>query len=266
MCHNLSSMKIVDISKNKNGYLIKLENDRSFTILESIKDEFNLYINKDIEESTISKIKNETKIQKFFELCQKRLTLSNYSPNKMKEFLYKKGVSKKETERIIKKLEKYSLLNEDEIINNVISYCDAKHYGYNRIISMLKQREISEQKLNKLKYNLNREEKEAILQRKILEKKHKNKNTKNLKNSIYSSLIRYGFSEEIASVNSSLVHNSTINELNMLKLEYHKLFSSYSRKLHDKDLINKITNKLISKGYSYSDIKKVMEEVINEMD
>ena len=260
ICHNFTSMKIVDILKNKNGFLIKLENNGSLTILESIKDEFNLYINKDIDESTIFKIKNENKIQSLFELCQKRLTLSNYSLNKMKEFLFKKGASKKESDKVISKLEKYSLVNEDEIINNVISYCDAKHYGFNRIVSMLKQRQITTLKIASLKYNLIREEKEAVLQRQILERKYKNKNTKNLKKSIYSALIRYGFNEEIASYNSSLVHNSTINELNMLKLNYHKLFSSYSRKLNEKELNDKIINKLISKGYSYSDIKRVMEE------
>ena len=82
---------------------------------------------------------------------------------------------------------------------------------------------------------------------------------------MYQALIRYGFDEQIASNLSSKIHNLAINELNMLKLDYLKLFSSYSRKVNEKDLKQKIVNKLISKGYSYNDIKKVMEENNHEM-
>lgn len=258
-------MKIINIKRNKKEYVVEFENKTSLKVLENVKNEFNLYINKDISENDIERVKEENKIQSLFDLCVKRLITHSYSPNKLREFLKKKNATKKEIDLVIKKLQKYSLSNEEEIVENVISYCDAKHYGYNKIISMLKMREISLKKIENIKYNLNREEKEAKLQRDLLIKKCKNKNTKNLRSSVYQALIRYGFDEQIASNLSSKIHNLAINELNMLKLDYLKLFSSYSRKVNEKDLKQKIVNKLISKGYSYNDIKKVMEENNHEM-
>lgn len=255
----------MNIKRNKKEYVVEFENKTSLKVLENVKNEFNLYINKDISENDIECIKEENNIQSLFDLCVKRLITDSYSPNKLREFLKKKNATKKEIDLVIRKLQKYSLLNEEEIVENVISYCDTKHYGYNKIISMLKMREISLKKIENIKCNLRREEKEAKLQRDLLIKKYKNKNTKNLRSSVYQALIRYGFDEQISSNLSSQIHNLAINELNMLKLDYLKLFSSYSRKVNEKDLKQKIINKLISKGYSYNDIKKVMEENNHEM-
>ena len=128
---------------------------------------------------------------------------------------------------------------------------------------MLKDRGISLDKINKIKPDHQRETKEAVEQTKRLIKRYKKKNTVNLKRSIYSSLIRYGFDESIASLESSKVFNSLSNELNMLKLDYSKLVSSYSRKLKGKELENKITKSLLSKGYRFNDIQRVLKEADN---
>ena len=53
----------------------------------------------------------------------------------------------------------------------------------------------------------------------------------------------------------------------MLKLDYSKLVSSYSRKVKGKELKDKITKSLLSKGYRYNDIQHVLKEKDNyEMD
>lgn len=266
LCHNFVSMKIINIKKKKKCFEIEFSSGKRLSVLDSTKDEFNLFTNKEIDSKTFSLIKKENKIQEYFVIAVKRLLISDYSPNKLKEFLFKKGASKTEIDEVLKKLRKYSFLNEEEIIENVISFCDAKHYGFNRIISMLKARQIDEKKIAKVKYNLKREQTEALAQQNILVRKYKNKNTANLKGTVYSSLVRYGFDDEIASLCSSSLHNSTINELNMLKLDYIKIFSSYSRKLNGKELTQKLIDKLLMKGYRYKDIKKVLEDEKYEMD
>lgn len=265
MCHNVGDMKITNIKREKKQYLITLENGNSFKIFSAIKDEFNLYINKDIDENLIEEIKKENEIQKYFDAAIKKLKNGDCSPNKLKEFLIKKGAKKGEANKVIAKLSKYSLLNEDELIKNVISFCDSKHYGYNRIISMLIARDVSRKKIDDVKYDLKRERHEAQKQQSVLVRRYKNKNNANLKRSVYASLIRLGFNEEIASFYSAKTFNSTIKELNMLKLDYQRFFSSYSRKLQGKDLTEKIFDKLMSRGYMFQDIKLVMEELNNEM-
>ena len=213
-----------------------------------------------------AKNKKIDKLDELFIKAQKKLNNSSCSIKKMREFLFKKGANKKETDEIILKLKKYSFLDEEEMIKNVISFCDAKHYGYNRIISMLKQREISIALIEKVKRDENRELEESIKMQNSLKKRYKNKNLINLKRNIYSSLIRYGFDENIASLRASEVFNSPQEELNMLKLDYSKLFLSYSLKLKGKALKEKLNKSLLSKGYRQNDILKVIEVRENEVD
>lgn len=198
-----------------------------------------------------------SKVDNLFLLAQKKLSISNVSTSKMKEYLKKKGGSKKEIEEVIYKLRKYSFLDEDGLIKDVISYCDAKHYGYNKIISMLKQKEIEISKINKVEKNETRELRESRQMLNSLKKRYKNKSTVNLKRSIYSALIRYGFDENIASMRVSEVFNSYQEELNVLKLDYSKLLSSYSKKLKGRKLKEKIKDTLLNKGYKLNDIRKV---------
>ena len=207
------------------------------------------------------KTKPIDEVDELFNLAVKRLIVRDYSPAKLREYLLKKNKNKTVVDQVIKKLEKYQLLNEEELIERIIEYCDSKHYGYNRIILMLKDRQISLNKINNVKLDHQRETKEAIEQAKRLVKRYKKKNTVNLRQSVYSSLIRYGFSEDLASLESSKVSNSPSNELNMLKLDYSKLISRYSLKLKGKELENKLVKSLLSKGYRINEIKKVIKEV-----
>ena len=208
-----------------------------------------------------TKPKEKDEVQELFTLAVKRLIVRDYSPSKLREYLLKKNKNKKVVDEVIKKLQRYQLLNEDELIERVIEYCDSKHYGYNRIILMLKTRGISLNKINNVKLDHQRETKEAIEQTKRLVKRYKGKNTVNLKRSVYSALVRYGFDENIASLESSKVFNSSSNELNMLKLEYSKLLSRYQKKLKGKQLNDKIYKSLLTKGYRSIDISKIIKEV-----
>ena len=207
------------------------------------------------------KPKEKDEVQELFTLAVKRVIVRDYSPSKLREYLLKKNKNKKVVDEVIKKLQKYQLLNEDELIERVIEYCDSKHYGYNRIILMLKTHGISLNKINNVKLDHQRETKEAVEQTKRLVKRYKGKNTVNLKRSVYSALIRYGFDENIASLESSKVFNSPSSELNMLKSDYSKLVSRYSRKLKGKELNNKVVTALLSKGYRINDINKIIKEV-----
>ena len=132
---------------------------------------------------------------------------------------------------------------------------------------MLNDRQISKDKVSKVMRDESRELKEAEKQREKLVRRYKKKNAANLKRNVYSALIRYGFDENTASTQASKVFNLYDNELNMLKLDYSKLVSSNSRKVKGKELTNKITKALLSKGYRLNDIKYVLkEETIYEMD
>ena len=205
-----------------------------------------------------------TKIDQLFLDAQRKLESTNPSIKKMKEYLKKKGGSKKEIDEVIIKLKKYSLLDEDEIIKNVLSYAETKHYGFNKIIQMLRLREIDPKKIDKLSKDEQRELRESKEMTKRLIKRYKNKNTVNLKRSVFSALIRYGFDENIASIRAEEVYISPLEELNVLILDYKKAISSYSRKVDPSALKVKIRDSLTKKGYKINDIRKVEESNIYE--
>ena len=257
----MKKLTLTKIQKQKTKLKLFFSDSSILTVMPIIKEQFNLYASKEIDEKTLDEIKEANEIEELFDLSIKRLIVQSYSPNKLKEYLLKKNKNKFAVDQVIKKLQKYQLLNEDEIITNVIEYCDSKHYGFNRIIKMLKDREISLNKINEVIKDDTRERKEALEQTKRLVKRYKRKNTVNLKRSVYSALIRYGFDENIASLESSKVFNSSSNELNMLKLEYSKLLSRYQKKLKGKQLNDKIFKSLLTKGYRSIDISKIIKEV-----
>ena len=73
-------------------------------------------------------------------------------------------------------------------------------------------------------------------------------------------LVALGYSYETA---SSAVQSTDIkdeNELELLHKEYAKAMNKYGRKYEDRDLKEHVIASLLQKGFSYSDIRTVMEE------
>lgn len=260
-------MKITKIEKIKTKYKVFFDLPKTIILLPSVVEDYKLYVGKEIEDKIFTEIERTNEVAELFEFALKKTLVKDYSIHKLKSLLFKKNKNKVVVDEVIKKLQKYQIINEDEVIENILEHIDRKNYGFNKAINMLKSREISLDKIEKLKANLTNEKQKALEQTKRLVKRYKSKNMVNLKRSVYSGLIRLGFDELIAESMLSNVSNSPENELNMLELQYKKLFSSYSRKLKGKELTNKIIKSLQSKGYRINDIKKVIkEENIYEMD
>ena len=252
-------MKIIKIKKTKSKITVIID-DEKLDLYPSTFASYNLYINKIIEESDLIKIKEDNEIEGYFIYATKRLILTAYSPVKVEEFLLKKGAKKNQIKKVLEKLRKYDFINESKMVEEIISFCDSKHYGFYRIIKMLNDKKVSQKEIDKVKCNLKREEKEGILQIKLLENRYKNKNDFGRKKAMYSAMVRYGFDEQISLELVNKFSNSNHNhEINMLKLEYDKSFSKYSRKYVGYELNQKITEHLLNKGYRINDINYVKE-------
>ena len=252
-------MKIIKIKKTPSKVKVVFD-DGKLDLYPSTYASYHLYINKIIEEDELSKIKEDNKIEEYFLYASKRLILTSYSPNKIEEFLLKKGANKTQIKKVIEKLRKYDFINEDKMVEEIISFCDSKHYGFYRIIKMLNDRKISKKEIAKVEYNSRRETKQCELQIKSLQNRYQNKNEFNRKKAIYSALVRYGFDESISLELVNKFSNSNhIHEINVLKLDYQKCFSKYSRKYTGYELSQKIIASLLSKGYRINDINYVKE-------
>ena len=252
-------MKITKINKTKSKVTLIFENEK-LEIYPSTYASYNLYINKIIEEDTLQKIKDDNKIEEYFLYSIKRLSISQYSPKKVEEFLYKKGANKTQIKKVLEKLRKFNFVDEENLVKEIISFCDSKHYGYFRIVKMLNDKKVSQSNIQKVKYNLRREENEAISQINLLNKRYEKKNDFCRKKSIFSALVNYGFDEQLSLELVNKFSNSNHNhEINVLKLDYAKVFLKYSRKYTGIELNQKVTANLLGKGYRINDINYVKE-------
>lgn len=253
-------MKICKINKLKKSVKIKFDNNEEINISFNVYTSYNLYINKIISEKELKNINEDNEIDSLFSYALTCLARHEYSPKKLEEILLKKTKDKKIIKKTIEKTKKLGFLNESNLVSVIIDRCNRKHYGYNRLIKLLKEKNISPEEIRKVKYNLSREEKEARIQLDILKNRYKNKNNSELKKSVFSGLIRYGFDESICNeLVSKFVFTNHTHELNVLKLDYQKYFSRLSRKYNSNELDEKIIRLLLTKGYKYNDIIIVKE-------
>lgn len=256
-------MIIKEIKKYKKSLTVIFDDGSKKSLYPGVYAEFNLYKGKEISDKLFNEMLEYNKVEEYFSYCLKKLTLNEYSPQKIKDLLTKKGASKNEISRTLEKLRKYDFINEEKIVQTIVDRCDRRHLGYNKIISMLKDRQISEKEISKIKYNLKREENEVKIQAQVLVRKYKNKSASETKKAVYQGLIRNGFDEELSrEILGSLITYNHIHEINVLKLDYQKYFLKYSIKYQGYELESRITETLLRKGYRNEDIK----EISNEMD
>ena len=259
-------MKITKITKLKEKFKISLENGTSFSVHPSVFEDFNLYINKDISEKDVQNINIENGKNKYFFMGLKKLNQTSCSPKKLNDFLYKKGASKDEIDFVLKRLRKLNYINEDLLLEDLLSHCEAKHYGFNKIIKLANDKHLSKESISKIAYDFEREENEAIFVANQLKNRIKNKNNFQLQKTILNSLVSHGFSSTLAYDVANKVFNSNESELNMLKLDYLKAEVKFS-KINDESLKEKkIIQHLISIGYKVDDIKTLKEINTYEMD
>lgn len=259
-------MKVTKVTKLKEKFKIFLENGGSFYVHPAVYEDFNLYINKDISEKEIKKIQEENGKNKYFLMGLKKLNQTSCSPKKLNDFLYKKGASKNEIEFVLERLRKLNYINEDFLLEDIISYCNSKHYGFNKMIKLANDKHLSKESISKIVYDFDREEKEANIYAKLVKNRFKNKNNSQIQKGLQNCLISHGFSATLSFDIANKVFNSHETELNMLKLDYSKAERKFSKitDLNFRD--KKIVQYLMLKGYKPEDIKTLKEINIYEMD
>ena len=235
-----------------------LDGDETFEINKNVIPSLKLYVGKPLITKEISEIKSLSKEEDLFLFTTNKLKVANLTEGKVKEYLKKKGASNLQIKNILKRLFEANLLKEEGILKEHLEYADYKHFGYHKLIQKLYDAKVSPAVITKVKYDENREKKQCELYIKQIEKRFENKNNFKRKEAIYQSAVRNGFSPDVVIELVNKIANSNNNhEINVLKLDYLKVFGKYSKKVKGKELENKITTSLLQKGYKIEDIKYV---------
>lgn len=258
MISNAKKIKRVKIGQKK--VVIIFDDLDKLEIHPNVYTEYNLFPNKILSKKDISEIKKRNELEVYISYAMKLCSSRSYSKAKIKEKLVKKGANEAQIEAVIDLLVKYQLIDEKALIKEILEYSDYKHFGFNRIKEEMYKKGISSFYIDKLVYDEARDISHAKCLIKPLEKKYSKYNYSLMKKHIYDSLLRSGYTYDVASTTLEDVSPIDIKkEKELLKIDYSKAKNRYKDKYGPYEYKEKINQYLIQKGYRYVDIKELKE-------
>lgn len=251
--------KITKIKDNGNYIVLYLNNEEKYKI--SIETYFKYQKYNGLDLNGYQFVIKEDKYISAYNSCLRKLSIKDFSVKQISNFLVSKfNLDDDEINRIVNKLMDYGLLDDIRYCQNRISYFNNNLYSYKSIKNKLILEGIEENVINDyLKYSYDYEldkAKDLVLK---FDQKIKNKSSNSKKQSILSKLVSLGYSYEIAKNALNCININSVNDVDLLNREYLKALKKFERKYENYELKNHIVNYLLSKGFSYDDIKDVME-------
>ena len=248
-------MEIKKITKLKNGkYKIKLDSFEFITYDDMIINHGLLY-SKKIDDELLNVLSLETAYYEIYNKTLKFCMKKVRSSDEVEKYLDKMDITNTDKTSIINKLKSINLVN-DKIyvkcyINDKLNLSkDSLSKIKDDLINSNIDISIIEDEISKVEYNELDKLERMIIKR--IKSNHKNSNYA-LKNKIVTEFINLGYNyDDIVSI---FDRNSSDN-YDILVKEYNKLYNKYSKKYEYSELEYVIKNKLHTKGFNYSDIKK----------
>lgn len=226
-----------------------------------------LYVGKELDKKQIQELLDFSNMDAALKKAMALLKRGHYSEYKMRTKLKELQFGDKQINQVIKFLKQHDLINDEMLANDYLEYYNEKNFGKNRIIHELKDKGIFDVTVSKLKFPESLEKKKARNQIDILLKRNTNKSYEKNKQTIYASLISYGFDPSIITpLIEEKVHKNEKNESSNLKKDYELLYHRLSSRYEGQELYEKLMKTLRNKGYRYNDIKRIMEKNAYEND
>ena len=258
----------------KNGKLIKkikigkhkitiVFEDEELKINPDTYTEFRLYQDKVLTEQEVEDIRKRDQIDKLLKSAFVSVSKGHPTKKAMIAKLEKKGANQEQIDKIIDTLAQSGFLDDKQFMNDYVEYARNKGYGKERIIEGLYQKGVPQHMIKAQKFDYSDELKRAELMVKIYDKKFDRYNYAQRKRHVYIALLRLGYELAIAiKVLDKIKKGSDNDEEEHLRKDYQIAQRKYQNKGR-----KKLLEYLLTKGYRYSQIVKVMtEEEKDEMD
>ncbi len=248
-------MKIERYTKLKNGqYKLSLDNNTNILLHEDLILKHELLIYKEIEEEDIDKLLEENTSYNAYDLALGYLKIKMRSKKEIKEYLLKKAVKEELINNAIEKLEEQGYLNDSiyakAFINDKINLSNDGPY---KIKENLMKLGISEDTVLENLEVFDREIEISKIQ-KLIDKQIKinhNKSNYLLKKKVMDYLVNLGYTKELVIL---LVNKVNIDDDDIMKKEYDKIYKKLSKKYSGKELEYKAKQKMYQKGFISTNI------------
>ena len=251
-------MVIKKFKKDKaNTYKLYFDDDSNISLYDDVIIKYNLLSNKVLDEKLLNEIINYNDFLNGYYLSIKSINKKLKSKIEIEKYLNKLNIKKSDIDKIIKLLYKNGYLNDFNYIKAFINdKYNLSNDGPEKIIKNLEILGFNKQDfidyLNSLDWFIKLD---SIINKKI--KLNHNLSNNALKNKLLYDLTRQGYlKNDIIDILST----KDLNDDEILKKEYKKVYNRYSKKYQDKELQFKIIKYLISKGFNIEDIKMVSYE------
>jgi len=252
-------MKIIKYQKLKsNKYKVILSNNDELILYDEVILKNNLLLTKEIND--IDNILNENIFYDAYFNSLKYIQRKLRTKKELNNYLSLKYESNIIND-VLNKIEEDGYLNDELYIKSYIhDQILLTNNGYYKIKRYLLDNNLDEDLIYKY---LDEIDNEVWLERikKIVNKKIKSNNkysTSKLKEKIISYLVDLGYNKSDI---LNIINKITIDEdSDILEKNYNLLYKKLSKKYNGKDLELQLLNKMISKGYKYNEIKKIMSK------
>ena len=242
-------MKIERFTKLKNGqYKLNLDNNTNVLLHEDLILKYELLIYKEIDNEKLEQLLQENKTYIAYDYALNYLKVKMRSKKEIKDYLLKKEINEELINNAIEKLEEQGYLSDlsyvRAFINDKISLSNDGPYKIReQLIKLGINEEIIFKELEIFDKELEQKRIEKLIDKQI--KINRNKGEYLLKKKIQEHLINLGYSKELVIL---LINRIEVDDEDIKKKEYDKLYKKLSKKYSGKELEYKL--KTVSKRIS----------------
>lgn len=254
-------MKIQKIKKLNSGkYKIEFENGDKISTYDDVILKNQLLFHKDVDVETFQQLNKDTEYFALYNKMLKKITTKLRSEKEIKEFLEKENASEKDQKSIVKKLKEIGMINDLAFAKAYVSdHVFLSNEGPYKIRRGLEEHHISEEWIEEAMTTIKEEDIENKLQKIIIKKLKLNKKHSNymLKQKLLAELSSNGFSKEMI---GRIFDENSINSDSVIEKEAERVYTKLVRKYEGRELGQKLKEKLYQKGFSMTEINRILEE------
>ncbi len=247
--------KVLGITKKTKSYAVQFDED-VILIEPEIFLKYHLRLLQELDKKTFNSLCLDNDYAHYYKLgiakLKKMLTI-----HEMREYLISKGAKEAIVKQLISRYTEKKYL-DDFAYAKLYTQLKQNSEGPVMIANRLRAKGISKDIIDGF---VNEIDEKEILNHLIPKKMSsiKNKSKKQMIQTLKGFFVRKGFSlDAVESVIKKSLSSYDVNELDLIKKNYEKLFQKYHGKMKDKELNYFLTQKLYAKGFKIEDIKKVI--------
>lgn len=254
-------LKISKIKKTSGGkYNLILDNHDKIITYDDVILKNNLLYNKELDSESLNKVSIDTRYYDIYNKCLKLISVRLRSEREINDYLNKNNVDDEQKSIIISDLKKNGLINDQRFTKAFIA--DKLNFSSNgpiKIKNLLIENNINEEMINE---ELGKIDRKIYLDKikKIIDKKinsnHKYSNFI-LKQKLMNELTLLGFYYDDINL---ILENVNLDNNDILKDNYDKLYRKLSLKYSNEELYKKIKEKLYQKGFSLNEIDDIFNK------